>query len=322
MAILQVQGISKKYQNGSFALKKTDLAIKKTQKVGIVGETGSGKSTLLKIIAGLVQPTKGDVFFNNIRIEGPEEVLIPGHSSIAYLSQSFDLPLNTTVERALRRTIKVSEAEAQIIYKACRIKKLILSDTRQLSGGEKQRVALANAFLKAPEVLLLDEPFSNLDVHHKTIVKDIIDEVEAEFNTTVIFVSHDPMDVLSWAEVVIVMKSGKILQQDSPANIYHYPVNKYVAGLFGDYSLIDFPVSFISDKENFHSLNNKTMLRPEDFEITSNSNEAIMGKIKSIRYLGRADRLILRSSFGNIIVDSPPGKCAIGQEISVNLIKK
>jgi ABC-type sugar transport system ATPase subunit len=266
MSLLQVSGISKE-QQGALILKETSFTQEKFQNIAIAGETGSGKSTLMKIIGGLVQPTNGNVLFKNVRVEGPEEVLLPGHPGIAYLSQHFELRNHYRVEELLAYSNKLSEEEADHIYEICRITHLMKRKNDQLSGGEKQRIALAKLLVTSPELLLLDEPFSNLDMIHKGILKSVIYDLGEKLGITCMLISHDAQDILSWADEVIIMKDGSIIQQGSPSEVYHNPVNEYAAALFGKYNLIK-----------------GVYYRPENLRIEDKGK--LKGTITKVRYFG------------------------------------
>ncbi len=156
--------------------------------------------------------------------------------------------------------------------------------TNELSGGEKQRIALALALTTSPDLLLLDEPFSNLDIIHKNILKSVINDICDQLKITCILVSHDPLDTLSWADEIIVLRAGQLIQKDTPGNIYKRPVNEYVAGLFGKYNILD--------NELFQALSGsderreKVIIRPEDITILPAEDNLPKGKMVSVRYFG------------------------------------
>ena len=176
MSFLEVQNINIREER-NFALREICFTQQVLQKIAIAGETGSGKSTLLQIIAGLVQPDSGEVLLEGTRVIGPAETLVPGHPGIAYLSQQFELPPFLRVEQVLDYANTFPEAEAKTLYRLCQIDHLLTRRTNQLSGGERQRIALAKLLLGAPRLLLLDEPFSNLDLAHKNVLKTVIREI-------------------------------------------------------------------------------------------------------------------------------------------------
>src|SRR5687767_9414768 len=170
MSLLKLSAITK-YKDGEAVLKDISFSVQKHQKTAIAGATGSGKTTLLKIIAGLVQPDAGEVLFENLRVPGPDEKLIPGHPAIAYLSQHFELRNNYRVEEVLEYANTLPPEESKRLYEICHISHLLQRKTDQVSGGEKQRIALAKLLTTSPRLLLLDEPFSNLDMRHRNVLK-------------------------------------------------------------------------------------------------------------------------------------------------------
>ena len=272
MDLLTVSGIYKQIDAG-FSLRNIHFTQQATQKIAIAGETGSGKSTLLKIIAGLEQPDAGLVLFEEKRVKGPNEELVPGHPQIAYLSQHFELRTNYRVEEVLEYANKLSEQEAFTLYKVCRIDHLLKRRTDQLSGGEKQRIALARLLTTSPKLLLLDEPFSNLDMIHKTILKSVIRDIGDELNISCIMVSHDLLDTLSWADEILIMKEGQIIQQGKPEMVYHQPKNIYTAGLLGNYNLISTSkASYLFESLPHTAAGKKILVRPEQFRISKQPN--------------------------------------------------
>lgn len=238
MALLEVSRVVKQ-EGDAELIGQLSFVQEPLQKLAIAGATGSGKTTLLKMIAGLLQPTSGAVFFEGERVPGPDEKLMPGHPGIAYLSQHFELRNHYRVEELVYRSGALSRKETESIARVCRIDHLLQRWTHQVSGGERQRIALACLLATAPRLLLLDEPFSNLDAIHKTLLKEVIDDIGAQLAITCLLVSHDAADTLSWADTILVLKEGKLIQQDKPLKIYLEPVNEYTAALFGPYNWLD-----------------------------------------------------------------------------------
>jgi ABC-type sugar transport system ATPase subunit len=208
----------------------------------------------------------------------------------------------------------IAREEAEKIYTACQITHLLEKDTRALSGGEKQRVALAKLLLRSPKLLLLDEPFSNLDYIHKHIIKHVIEDVEQKLGTTVMLVAHDPVDVLSWAQRVCVLRNGKIVQEAEPRTIYHHPDDTYVAGLFGAYSLITSENWPIPNKTTFTRLSDKLMIRPEHFVI---SKGGVSGRVATVRYCGAYDQVEIKIKKEVVLMNTPVGKLSVGKKVSM-----
>lgn len=221
------------------ALPAVSFTQRKGERIAVAGETGSGKSRLLKTIGGLFAPAQGMVLFEGGRVLGPQERLIAGQPGIGYLSQHFELWHNYYVEEVLSYANDLEPAEAAALYRLCDIDRLLKRRTDQLSGGERQRIALARLLVHPPRLLLLDEPFSNLDMIHKGILRRVIGESAAKFDITCILVSHDPRDVLSWADRLIVLREGRLVQQGTPVEVYSRPVDEYTAALLGDYTYVN-----------------------------------------------------------------------------------
>lgn len=252
------------------SLEDVRMVLSKGWKMAVAGETGSGKTTLLKTMAGLAQAEKGTVSFEGQRVLGPLEKLIPGHPGIAYLSQQFELPQHLRIEQVLEYANELPEEEAQELFRVCQIDHLMKRKTHQLSGGERQRIALAKLLIASPRLLLLDEPFSNLDMIHKEVLKSVIRDIGQRLDITCMLVSHDPLDTLSWADEILVLRDGKVVQQGPPMQVYQTPVDEYVAGLFGKYNLID-----------------GRIVRPEQIGILSVERPGVLkGRIETMSFWG------------------------------------
>jgi ABC-type sulfate/molybdate transport systems ATPase subunit len=223
---------------GGFALQDINADVLPMQNVALIGATGTGKSTLLKIIAGFVQHQQGTIHFEHKLLEGPDYQLIAGASGIAYLSQHFELLHNYKMQDLLAYKNEFTAAENAELYALCKIEHLMQRNSKQLSGGEKQRIALAKLLVAKPKLLILDEPYTNLDNGTKNMLKAVIKNVCARYNITCLLSSHDPLDVLPWADVVWVIENGKIIQTDTPLAVYTNPVNEYTASLLGEYSVL------------------------------------------------------------------------------------
>jgi len=286
MSFLLVSGITK-HTNKGIALQDVSFIQKKHQRIAIAGTTGSGKSTLLKTIAGIIQPDAGNIFFEEAKVLGPDEKLMPGHKGIAYLSQHFELPPYYTVENILNYENRLEPSFANNLYNLCRITHLLNRRTDELSGGEKQRIAMARALISSPRLLLLDEPFSNLDPLHKQIIKSVIHDIEEQLQVSFILASHEPLDTLSWADSILILKDGMLIQQDTPQNIYTFPTDLYTAGLFGNFNLLtqEQVAAFALDK--FSKMEHKYFIvRPEKITISKTNESVVKALIRNIRYYG------------------------------------
>lgn len=281
MAFLEVSGIYTQRDEGQ-VLKNISFSLERFQKLAIAGETGSGKSALLKAIAGLNQPDAGDIVFEGERVLGAGEKLVPGHASIAYLSQHFELPKSLRIEQVLHYANTLSDDDAQRLYDVCQITHLLARKTDQLSGGERQRVALAKLLITSPKLLLMDEPFSNLDMAHKNTLKAVVDDIGQRLDISCVLVSHDPEDTLPWADTILVIRDGEIVQQGSPGEVYNRPANDYVAALFGKYTIITPALS----KALGYSFAKDHFARPEDFRVSRDNGSGQPSVVIASRYFG------------------------------------
>lgn len=315
--LLEVNGIEKNLDREP-VLKNISFNQQRGERLAITGASGSGKTSLLKIIAGLLQADAGSVIFKDERILGPEEKLMPGHRGISYLSQHFELLNHYRVEEVLEMINSLPENQSQQIFEVCRISHLLSRKTSALSGGEKQRIALARLLIQAPELLLLDEPFSNLDLNHKNLMQNVIRDLGMSMKITCILVAHDPQDILSWADEILVMQEGKIMQKGKPVDIYERPVNEYVAAIFGKYNLLLPAVAAAFGREA--KAGKKLFTRPEHFTRSVQKPGAVKGRLVSINYFGSYTEYEISVSSQTLLIrnDGPPA--AIGEEIFVSFI--
>jgi ABC-type sulfate/molybdate transport systems ATPase subunit len=316
MSLLSVTHVIKIREG--FVLNDIHFRMNKYEKVVIAGETGSGKSTLLRLIAGLEQPDSGEIIFNGEKVKGAEEQLVPGHPHIAYLSQHFELPKFLRVEQVLSYANALSSRQANEIYAVCRINELMQRKTDQLSGGEKQRIAIARLLISQPKLLLLDEPFSHLDSMLKDTLKAVVNDIGHQLRISCILVSHDPADTLSWADKIIVLKQGKIVQQGNANEIYRQPVNEYVAGLFGPFVKITPALRRALELPDERKVG---LVRPEDFRITR-SKEKSHWKIHDLHFYGHIAELKIRNRSLEILASTTNRSVRPGDWVKVKLTKR
>lgn len=318
--LLKLSNITKRGED-RLVLRSVSFVQKHFEKIAVAGETGAGKSTLLKAIAGLAAYEAGQISLSGEKVISPDEKLVPGHPKIAYLSQHFELQKFLTVAQILEYASTIRAKEASEIYKVCRVSHLLDRKTNQLSGGERQRIALARLLTTAPNLLLLDEPFSNLDLIHKNQLKEVIDDISETLQITIILASHDPTDTLSWADTILVLKGGKLVQKGSPEVIYDKPKNAYIAGLFGKYNLFEPKqlhgiISEIPDGAE----NKKLLVRPEHLKIRRNGNEqgAFKGKIIAVQFYGSYFEIDIEWAGNRLTVKSDSGNYKTGDELWIS----
>lgn len=312
MVFLQVNELSKK--NGERkAVDSISFSMQAGENIAIAGETGSGKTSLLKMIGGHMQADAGEVLLEGKRVEGPLERLIPGHESIAYLSQHFELRNNYWVVELLEMANKAGDGTAEKIYHVCQVEHLLQRRTNELSGGEKQRIVLAMQLIKKPKLLLLDEPFSNLDAIHERTIQQVIHDVCEQFHTTCILVSHDGKDVLSWAHTILVLKEGKLVQQGTPQQIYHQPATLYVAGLFGTYNVL---TPQLQQLFQLPVAARTVCIRPEKIKL---STQGIAAAVEQVRFYGMFEQVLVRVNDTLLELIQPVQHTKPGTEVFISM---
>lgn len=313
--LLSVKNISV-FKEGRPLLNKVSFQITTGQHLAIMGETGSSKTTLLRSIAGLQELDGGEVCFYDQRVKGPSQQLVPGHAHIKYLPQNFQLPKFIKVKDYLDRPDETEVENPVEIYKACHIYHLMERDTMTLSGGERQRVALAKEVLKAPTILLLDEPFSNLDFKHRQTLHGVLQLLKNDLEVTVVLVAHDPSDVLAWSDRILVLEKGRVIQEGAPHELYNHPRNSYVAGLLGLFSVI--PSEKIPKKTPGTKAKKEHIIRPDHVRIgPSGSYE---GTVQAIRFYGTHDLLTLQMQDHLVYAHSITGTHQVGEQICFEII--
>jgi len=236
--ILETISVTKNYfGDKSTGINNVTILIPKGKVTAIVGESGSGKTTLLNLLYGLLQPDSGEVFFKEERMLRREEKLQPAHEAMRLVTQNNqDMDLNATVWESVRSGLNHGELESDSEEKKI-TDSLNMLDIFQLkdqpfgklSGGEKQRVTIAKALISKPEVLLLDEPFNQVDATYREGLQHDIRHFVKQWGVTVVLVSHDPAEILSMADELIVLKEGEIVENGRPEDLYNTPKLLYTA---------------------------------------------------------------------------------------------
>ena len=236
--MLQVQHIHFSYLDKKNIV-NFNFSLEKARHLAIIGESGCGKSTLLKLIYGLYDLDKGHIFWNDIEVLGPKYNLVPGMPFIKYLAQDFDLMPFITVAENVGKYLsnffpEAKQARIAELLEIVEMTEYAHVKAKLLSGGPMQRVALARGLALAPEILLLDEPFSHIDNFRKNSLRRKLFAYLKQQNITCIVATHDSTDVLSFADEVLIVKDGTVIESGDPKIIYHHPKTNYIASLFGD----------------------------------------------------------------------------------------
>ena len=237
MSLLEVRNISLSYDDAT-VIENISFNVEKGEVVCILGESGCGKTSILKAIRGFMNRNSGEIYFKNERVFNKSEKLVPGTSGIGIVHQDFQLEPGFTVFDNIRHHLiqfkrDFQEQKTKELIEICNLGAIQHKKSKELSGGQKQKVALAKALIEEPPLLILDEPFSNLDNISKRDYKDILKKVVQQLNISLLFVTHDSKDALTFSDEIIIIQKGKLLQSGKPEEIATKPINEYAARLIG-----------------------------------------------------------------------------------------
>ena len=239
MAAVELRGLTKRY--GRLAVvDRVDLAVEHGSLVCLLGPSGCGKTTTLRLIAGFLEPDEGDIHVGAGRLSAPGAVVPPERRNMSMIFQSYALwPHMTIAENvgyglAVRRLGKGEIAKrVSEILAVTQMARYADRYPAELSGGQQQRVALARALVLNPDILLLDEPLSNLDAKIRVQVRAEIRKLQKDLGITTVYVTHDQEEALSLSDRVAVMRDGRVLQVAPPKELYERPAGRFVADFVG-----------------------------------------------------------------------------------------
>lgn len=262
--MIHIEKLKKVYDNGYEALKSIDLEINEGELVCLLGPSGCGKTTILNLLAGLLDPTDGDIRFDNESIIGKH----PKDRNIGLVFQNYALYPHMTVLENVMFPLTVGNKKkpknealeiAKKYMKVTSIEELADKKPGNMSGGQQQRVAITRALVQSPKVLLLDEPLSNLDARLRLKIREEIRRLVKEIGITTVFVTHDQEEALSISDRIVLMNQGVVQQFDIPQNLYLEPANLFVAKFMGN------PIINIFDMKK-----EGNVLKGQDFSIDLN----------------------------------------------------
>lgn len=320
MSGVTLKNIEKIYSNGFKAVHGIDLEIKSGEFMVLVGPSGCAKSTMLRMIAGLEDITRGELW-----IEGKlSNKLPPKDRGIAMVFQNYALYPHMTTYENMAFGLKMAKFSKKEIDKRVRetAERLEISDIldrkpKEMSGGQKQRVALGRAIVREPKVFLFDEPLSNLDAKLRVSMRVRITQLHKELlnegkETIMIYVTHDQVEAMTMGDRICVLNKGKVMQVDTPMNIYNFPVNKFVAGFIGSPAMnivegellkknedilvkLDNDVYLVLDKEKAEKVKDNVGekiwfgIRPENIKVSDNNKiekNRIQGTVSVVENMG------------------------------------
>ena len=260
-----------------------NLKISEGKIIALAGESGCGKSTLLNLIYGLLDWESGEIIFNGHQIYGPKKNIVPGEADMKLVAQNYDLmPYSTVADNVGKflSNINLAEKKATVmeLLSVVGMEDYAAVQPKYLSGGQQQRVAIARALSVMPKLLLLDEPFSNLDFSRKIELRERLFNYAKEKNISMLISTHEIQEVMPWLDQIIVLKDGRLIQDDHPEETYKNPYNEYVARLFGEVNVFS-----DSEKQNFNLTRN--FYYPNEIIISDQEN-AQQAQVLESRFAG------------------------------------
>lgn len=327
MSLINLENVTVAYGK-NVILKDFNIKVEKGELLSLLGPSGCGKTTTLRLIAGFLESQSGKFLFN-----GKDYTKIPVHKrNFGFVFQSYALFPHLTVFDNVAFGLKLRKTESKELKR--RVEEILeIVDLKQygkrypgeMSGGQRQRVALARALVIKPDLLLLDEPLSNLDAKLRVKMRVEIRKIQQELGITTVYVTHDQEECFSISDKVAIMNQGIIEQMEEPSNIYKYPTSEFVAKFVGFENFIDLkPISktdshivlkakngnkFIVDNlKNYENTESRLgAVRPDDFKIKESNSEtsknAITGKILVRTFLGREYQYEVETELGNLVVN-------------------
>lgn len=285
--MLNIERLNFHYVPEKRILLDVNFTVEKGEIISILGESGSGKSTLLRLIYGLEDAVSGEISYKNKKIKGPRFNLIPGHPEMKLVPQEFDLLDSIRVIENVGKYLSNFNLPLKEKNSSTALKTVFMLDYKDefpsdLSGGQRQRVSIARALAAHPKVLLLDEPYSHLDQALKFKIRRSLWKWAKKNNCMVILTTHDVYDALGFSDKIVVLKEGRVIQNDTPENLINFPKNEYIASILGNYSLLTqrqmrelFEIEIPNRK--------RAVIYPNEVKIDTSGTEFI---IKEVRFRG------------------------------------
>jgi ABC-type Fe3+/spermidine/putrescine transport system ATPase subunit len=298
-------------------IENISFEISKGQNVAIIGESGCGKSTLLKLLYGMYNLDSGEIFYDNNPILGPKFNLIPGEDYIKYLAQDFDLMPYTTVEENVGKflsNVNKQEKIARIteLLDMVEMTEFAKVKSKFLSGGQQQRVALARVLALEPELLLLDEPFSQIDSFRKSSLRRNLFNYFKKKQITCIIATHDSTEALSFSDEIIILQNGKLVAKDNSKKIYNNAPNYYAASLFGEVNQLKKSNFFASEEDS------NLFLYPHQLKLVEHSK--VKATVKQSYFKG--SHYLIKASFeGKVLFFDNNVDLEVNTEVCLDIVR-
>lgn len=315
-------------------LRNFSFTIEKGKFYTLLGPSGCGKTTILRLIAGFLEPTEGTILFDG----QPINQVPANQRQINTVFQDYALFPHLNVFENVAFGLRIRKFKEKIIREKVRDALHFVNldgyqdrEINELSGGQKQRVAIARAIVNQPQVILLDEPLSALDLKLRTAMQVELRELQRRLGITFIFVTHDQEEALAMSDEIFVLNQGKIQQSGTPRDIYDEPINRFVADFIGESNII--PGRMIRDRlveftgRRFACVDqgfepNETVeivIRPEDLELKNKTNGMVQVTVTSQLFRGVHYEIIGHDADGNKWLIHSTKRTEIGQEIGLSI---
>ena len=270
--LLEIKNLFFSHRTDQTLFQNFNLKVEEGKIIALAGESGCGKSTLLNLIYGLLDWEKGEILFEGKGILGPTKNLVPGEDHMKFVAQNYDLmPYSTVADNVGKfiSNINLDEKKERVDELLKVVGLLDYRDTlpKYLSGGQQQRVSIARALSVMPKLLLLDEPFSNIDFSRKLELRERLFNYVKEKKISLIISTHEIQEVMPWLDQLIVLQEGRLIQNDNAESTYKEPYNQYVAQLFGE-------VNVFSDEEKLNFQLSKNFYYPNEIILSEMGEEA------------------------------------------------
>jgi iron(III) transport system ATP-binding protein len=302
------------------AVSDISLSLDEHEFLSILGPSGCGKSTLLRLIAGLEVPSQGQVFLHGQEISGRKIILPPERRKFGMIFQDFALFPHLSVKDNVEYGAAGSKTEKQQrvneLLELVSLPHLATTMPHQISGGEQQRIAVARALAPRPRLILMDEPFSNLDYQLRQQLRRDIREILKHEGVATVLVTHDQVEAITFSDRMLLMQKGKVVQEGTPAEIYQNPQTIWASSFVGEANHL--PVEWQNDslKTPLGELNvpfeigrnaRIMMVRPEDFKLESVPADQANGIVKSVDFSGSVQNVgVLLKSGASVQVSGSP----------------
>ena len=270
--LLTVRNLYFGYSSVNPLFRNLNLSVEKGRIIALAGESGCGKSTLLNIIYGLIDWQSGEIFLEDEKLYGPKGNIVPGEKGLKLVSQHYDLMPYLTVAENVGKfisNINLAEKRKKVheLLEVVGLENYANVLPKNLSGGQQQRVAIARALSVMPKLLLLDEPFSNLDYSRKMELRERLFNYVKEHELSVIISTHEIQEILPWIDQIVVLQEGRLIQNDSAEETFKNPYNTYVAKLLGE-------VNTITDEQKYELQISRNHFFPHQIILDENGKEA------------------------------------------------